>query len=78
MIISTDEYEYELKKSPTSQMIEVSSSEEGLETFLNSLELAGSNPYQEFPPETTAEGAVLVYPEVLVLWFGFEILNYGV
>ena len=78
MIISTNEYKYQIRKSPNSQMIEVISSEEGLETFLNSLELAGTNPYQEFPPEKTETGAYLIHPEVLVLWFGFEILNYGV
>ena len=78
MIISTDEYQLTIKKAPDSPFFEVSSSPEGLELFLNTLELAGSNPYQEFPPDKTTTGSLLILPEVMSLWFSFEVLNYGV
>lgn len=78
MIISTDEYQLNITKAPDSPYFEVSSSPEGLELFRNSLELVGTNPHQEFPPKTTENGSILILPEVLALWFGFEVLNYGV
>lgn len=78
MIISTDEYHLNIEKALDSPLFEISSSPEGLELFLDTLELAGTNPYQEFPPPTTTDGSILVPAEVMALWFSFEVLNYGV
>ena len=78
MIISTDEYQLNIKKALDSPFYEVSSSEESLGLFLDSLELCGTNPFQKFPPEKTTTGSLLILPETLALWFGFEVLNFGV
>ena len=78
MHISTDEYQYIVEKSPSSPYFTVRCEDDAsLEIFLDGLELCGTNPYQEFPPPQEGN-TVYIKPEVLSMWFSFEILNFGV